>query len=45
MMAQIQDDFEEVTRQLERLGLNLLDDDVHAFISGPSIVIDAIALY
>lgn len=45
MMAQIQDDLEEVARQLERLGLNLPDNDVHAFISGPAIVIDAIALY
>ncbi|WP_344321359.1 DUF6414 family protein [Streptomyces macrosporus] len=45
MMAQIQDDLEEVTQQLERLGLNLPDDDVHAYISGPAIVIDAIALY
>ncbi|MER6781173.1 MULTISPECIES: hypothetical protein [unclassified Streptomyces] len=45
MMAQIQDDLAEVTRQLERLGLNLPGDDVHAYISGPAVVIDAIALY
>ncbi|MFD8970777.1 hypothetical protein ACFV0C_38370 [Streptomyces sp. NPDC059568] len=45
MMAQIQDDLEEVTRQLQRLGLDVPDDDVHAYISGPAIVIDAIALY
>ncbi|MDX3078590.1 hypothetical protein [Streptomyces sp. MI02-7b] len=45
MMAQIQDDLQEVTRQLGRLGLDVPDDDVHAYISGPAIVIDAIALY
>ncbi|WP_431954843.1 hypothetical protein [Actinacidiphila sp. bgisy167] len=45
MMAQIQDDLQEVTRQLSRLGLDVPDDDVHAYISGPAIVIDAIALY
>ncbi|MGT2533130.1 DUF6414 family protein [Streptomyces nojiriensis] len=45
MMAQIQDDLQEVTRQLERLGLNLPGDDVHAYISGPAVVINAIALY
>lgn len=45
IMAQIQDDLEEVTEQLRRLGLNVPDDDVHAYISGPAVVIDAIALY
>ncbi|MFJ1930443.1 hypothetical protein [Streptomyces sp. NPDC088131] len=45
MMAQIQDDLREVTQQLSRLGLDLPDDDVQAYISGPAIVIDAIALY
>jgi hypothetical protein len=45
MMAQIQDDLEEVTLQLQRLGLDVPDDDVHAYISGPALVIDAIALY
>ncbi|MGW1534446.1 DUF6414 family protein [Streptomyces aureus] len=45
MMAQIQDDLEEVTRQLQRLGLRVPDDDVHAYISGPAVVLDAIALY
>ncbi|MCX4673596.1 hypothetical protein OG453_44380 [Streptomyces sp. NBC_01381] len=45
MMAQLQDDLEEVTAQLQRLGLNLPDDDVHAYISGPAVIIDAIALY
>ncbi|MEU9575565.1 hypothetical protein AB0D62_38215 [Streptomyces massasporeus] len=28
-----------------RLGLDVPDDDVHAYISGPAIVIDAIAFY
>ncbi|MEU9900047.1 hypothetical protein ACIBCS_43365 [Streptomyces phaeochromogenes] len=45
MMAQIQDDLERVTQQLQRLGLDVPDDDVHAYISGPAVVIDAIALY
>jgi hypothetical protein len=45
MMAQIQDDLQEVIQQLTRLGLDVPDDDVHAYISGPAIVIDAIALY
>lgn len=45
MMAQIQDDLQEVTQQLSRLGLDVPDDDVQAYISGPAIVIDAIALY
>ncbi|MFF8019500.1 hypothetical protein [Streptomyces sp. NPDC007929] len=45
MMTQIQDDLQEVTQQLSRLGLDVPDDDVHAYISGPAIVIDAIALY
>ncbi|MEU1502777.1 hypothetical protein [Streptomyces sp. NPDC005732] len=45
MMAQIQDDLEEVTQQLQRLGLHVPDDDVHAYLSGPAVVIDAIALY
>jgi hypothetical protein len=45
MMAQIQDDLEKVTQQLQRLGLDVPDGDVHAYISGPAVVIDAIALY
>ena len=45
MMAQIQDDLQSVTQQLCRLGLDLPGDDVHAYISGPAVVIDAIALY
>ncbi|MET9176473.1 hypothetical protein ABZX64_36450 [Streptomyces misionensis] len=45
MMAQIQDDLREVTQQLNRLGLNVPDDDVQAYISGPAVVLDAIALY
>ncbi|MFE2763301.1 hypothetical protein [Streptomyces halstedii] len=45
MMAQIQDDLQAVTQQLSRLGLDVPDDDVHAYISGPAVVIDAIALY
>lgn len=45
MMAQIQDDLHEVMQQLTRLGLDVPDDDVQAYISGPAVVIDAVALY
>ncbi|MFJ6889715.1 hypothetical protein ACIQRC_33415 [Streptomyces californicus] len=45
MMAQIQDDLQEVTQQLNRLGLDVPDDDVQAYITGPAVVLDAVALY
>ncbi|MFC9949139.1 hypothetical protein ACFVIN_00950 [Streptomyces prasinus] len=45
MMVQVQDDLREVTQQLNRLGLDVPDDDVHAYISGPAVVLDAVALY
>lgn len=45
MMAQIQDDLREVIQQLGRIGLDVPDDDVQAYITGPAVVIDAIALY
>lgn len=42
LMTQIDD---MVSDLVEKVGLNIPADDVHAYISGPAVVIDAIAIY
>lgn len=45
MMAQIDDSIREVAQQMAQMGVDLPAEDVHAFISGPAVVVDAIGLY
>lgn len=42
LMAEIGNTVQDLTEQLE---LDLPDDDVHGYITGPAVIVDAIALY
>ncbi|MYX62482.1 hypothetical protein GTZ89_44510 [Streptomyces sp. SID8382] len=45
LMTRVEDSVREAVEAMAPMGVDLPTEDVHAYISGPAVVVDAIALY